>query len=126
MDALIRFALGCLAGERAGPDGLDELRRAWQAFSSSEEFRALDRTITALVEGLLRRAESGLVEPLEALASEHVDWREVLGAPDAEELGAAWLRVSRTAEFRGLVASGAAIVGDVLARSAASGAGRGR
>jgi hypothetical protein len=53
MGALIGFVFGYLVGAKAGPEGLEELRKAWEVVSKSEEFQALGATAKGFLLNLL-------------------------------------------------------------------------
>src|SRR5262245_37952605 len=62
MGALIGFAFGYVVGAKAGPEGLEELRRAWQSISQSEEFKALIATATAYVQNAFSQGGGAVAE----------------------------------------------------------------
>lgn len=120
MGALIGFILGYSLGVKAGPEGYEKLRRAWQDISSSEEFKGLVATGTAMVENLLSQARTNIAGEIEAMTAQDGGMQKALQAVAGNgELMDAWNRISNSDQFRSLLSNGIAIVGGALEQGAA-------
>jgi hypothetical protein len=124
MGALIGFVFGYLVGAKAGPEGLEELRKAWEVVSKSEEFQALGATAKGFLLNLLTQGGTGLSSQLQLLTTGNGDLLKMIGAADGGGLEDAWARISESQEFKALLASGTAMLGNVLAQGAAVMSGR--
>jgi hypothetical protein len=124
MGALIGFVFGYVVGAKAGPDGLEELRKAWEVVSKSEEFQGLVATAKGLLLNLVTQGGAGLSSPLQSLTSGNGDLRKMIGAADGGGLEDAWARISQSQEFKALLASGTAMLGNLLAQGTAVVSGR--
>lgn len=65
MAAVISFFAGYLLGARAGRQGLEELRSAWQTVSTSAEVRQLVGGVVAAGRDLVGEARGRLAERLQ-------------------------------------------------------------
>jgi hypothetical protein len=122
MGALIGFIFGYVVGAKAGPEGLEELRKAWDVVSRSDEFQGLVGAATAYVQNLMAQGGAGLAGQMQAMASGNGDLLKMIGAGDGVGFGAAWSRISESQEFQALLASGSAMVGNLLAQGSAAAA----
>ena len=124
MGALIGFVFGYVVGAKAGPEGLEELRKAWEVVSKSEEFQGLVATAKGLLLNLVTRGGAGLSSQLQSLTSGNGDLLKMIGAADGGGLEDAWARISQSQEFKALLASGTAMLGNVMAQGTAVVSGR--
>ena len=62
MRVLVGFALGYALGAKMTSGGYEELRRAWQEISESEEFRGAVASARAFVEDAVRQGSGRLRE----------------------------------------------------------------
>jgi len=69
MGVLIGFLFGYVAGAKAGPEGYERLREAWQSIAESEEFQGLVATATAFVQHALAQGGAAVTEQLAAAGS---------------------------------------------------------
>ena len=91
MRVLVGFALGYALGAKMTSGGYEELRRAWQEISESEEFRGAVASARAFVEDALRQGSGRLRE----LAADGGDLSGRLrGLVDAGDVRAIWSRIS--------------------------------
>ena len=120
MGALIGFMFGYVVGAKAGPEGLEELRKAWDVVSRSDEFQGLLAAATAYVQNLLAQGGTSLAGQMQSMASGNGELAKMIAAIDGAGVGAAWTRISETQEFRALLASGTAMIGNLLAQSPAA------
>jgi len=100
MGGLIGFILGYYAGAKDGPERLEELRRALEEITASEDFQALRGS-------LMMMAQQWLGQMREGLSAEK--------GPDAMTPGNAWKAISESEEFRSLISSGAVLLQGVMA-----------
>jgi hypothetical protein len=124
MGALIGFIFGYVVGTKAGPEGLEELRKAWDVVSKSDEFQALLAAATGFAQNLVAQGGASLAGQMQSMASGNGDLLKMIGAADSAGLGAAWSRISESQEFQALVAGGTAMIGNLLAQGTAAAAGR--
>ena len=82
MGALLGFMLGYVLGAKAGPEGYDELRKAWETIVNSEEFKGLLGVGTTFVQGMLQQSQQSVGDTLSRLFS------------DKGQLGDAWKKFS--------------------------------
>jgi hypothetical protein len=54
MGTLVGFIFGYVVGAKAGPEGYQKLRDAWQEILASDEWQGLVSTATAFVQNALR------------------------------------------------------------------------
>jgi len=123
MGTLIGFVFGYVVGAKAGPEGLEELRRAWQTIVQSEEVKGLAATVTTFVQGALAQGGGAVAEQLGRLSAGNGDvvgetLRRMSGGGD---LLAALSRLTESPELRELVSAGTALVGGVLAQATVRG-----
>jgi hypothetical protein len=120
MGALAGFILGYALGMKAGPQGYEELRKAWQEISSTEEFKGLVAAGTAFLENLLAQGRGTVATQLGAIAAPDGElrqaWQKLSG--DGEIIDA-WQTISSSGEFRALVSSGLSLINGVLDRRTA-------
>jgi len=99
MGGLVGFILGYYVGAKDGPERLEELRQALDSILASPDFQALRGSAALMVQQALTQLQTNV------------------GAnkrPDAITAGAAWKLIAESEEFRGLLASGAAMLQGVL------------
>ncbi len=122
MGALIGFMFGYVVGTKAGPEGLEELRKAWNVVSRSDEFQGLLAAATAYVQNLLAHGGATLAGQMQSMGSGNGELAKMIAAVDGAGVGAAWTRISETQEFQALLASGPAMIGNLLAQSSGAAA----
>ncbi len=108
MGTLLGFALGFYLGARSGPNGIDELVKAWQTIAESEDFKALSATAQATVQNLVEQGGARVANLIAGLLGGE---RE----PHPAEEPAA-----RNGDLQGLVSTGAALVMQLLERGIAA------
>ena len=123
MGTLLGFALGFYLGTKAGPDGIDELVKGWQAIMESEDFQALSATAKATLEGLIQQGGAGIGNLLAAFMAGGGE-----SGTDSQEETAHRSRsrdgnrsaASQSSEFNDLIGTGAALVMKLLERGLSS------
>ena len=119
MGALIGFILGYSLGVKAGPEGYEQLRKAWQEVSNSEEFKGLLSTGTAFLENMLTQSRTTIAGQLEELSAKDGGLQQAFQKISSNgDLLDAWNRISSSDQFKSLVSNGIAIVGGVLEQGA--------
>lgn len=114
MGALIGFIIGYALGTKAGPERVEELKRAFADISKSPEFRGLLDTGRTLVQSAVKEGGQALAEQLRALAQGRGELGEAWQRLSAnDQLAQAWAQISSSEELR-LVSSGSALLGSVL------------
>jgi len=99
MGGLVGFLLGYYVGAKDGPERLEQLLQSAQDIANSTEFQQLRATLMALAQQSLGKLQQNVVpQP----------------GSDAMTAGAAWKVISESAEFRGLLATGASLLQGVL------------
>ena len=121
MGALMGFIVGYLAGVKAGPEGLDELKRAWQTIQQSEEFKALLAAALGVAQNAMSKGGSAVVEQVSAIATSPSEIAETLGVPGGVDLMETVGRLSQNAELQQLLSTGMALLGGALLQGGAAG-----
>ena len=100
MGGLVGFLLGYYVGAKDGPERLAQLLQSAQGIANSSEFQALRASLTALAQQTLGQLQ-----------------QNVTPQPGSEAMSAgdAWKVISESAEFRGLLATGASLLQGVMA-----------
>jgi hypothetical protein len=115
MGALMGFILGYSLGVKAGPEGYEQLRKAWQEISSSEEFKGLVATGTAFLENMLAQGRANIAGQIAELSAKDGGLQQAFQKISSHgELLDAWNRISSSDQFRSLLSNGIAVVGGVL------------
>ena len=97
MGGLVGFLLGYYVGAKDGPERLSQLLQSAQDIANSSEFQGLRASLMALVQQTLGQLQ-----------------QNVTPNPDGISTGEAWKVISESAEFRGLLATGASLLQGVL------------
>jgi hypothetical protein len=115
MGTLVGFVFGYVVGAKAGPEGYQKLRDAWEEILASDEWKGLVSTATAFVQNALARGGTALTEQMEATASGNGElgqaWRRITGDGDLME---AWTAISESGALQHLLSSGMELLGGVL------------
>jgi hypothetical protein len=106
MGTLLGFALGFYLGAKAGPNGIDDLVKAWQTIQESEDFKALSATAQATVQSLIEQGGAGVANLIAGLMTAR-------GEPESSRAEEA---AGRNGDLQGLVSTGAALVMQLLER----------
>jgi hypothetical protein len=126
MGTLLGFALGFYLGAKAGPDGIDELTKAWQTISESEDFQALSASAKATVESLMQQGGASVGKLVATLMGAGVefgsDHHETAGKNG--NLQGLWGAVTQSAEGQSLVSAGAALLTQLLEQGLSGARGR--
>lgn len=121
MGALLGFMLGYVLGAKAGPEGYDELRKAWETIVNSEEFKGLLGVGTTFVQGMLQQSQQSVGDTLNRLTSDKGElgdaWKKFSGNG---QLMDAWKVLSQSPEIQSLAATAVSLVGGVIARGQAA------
>jgi hypothetical protein len=127
MGALAGFIVGYIAGVNAGPQGIEELRKAWQTVAASEEFQGLVESATAFLKNFLAQGSGQVVEHISTLTSGRSELFKIFEDGSRKGISEALHKISETPEVQAFFASGAAFLGNVLNRAttAAERAGQG-
>jgi hypothetical protein len=97
MGGLVGFLLGYFVGAKDGPERLEQLLQSAQDILKSSEFRGLQTSLVALAQQTLGQLKQNAGPGLDAMSA-----------------GDAWKVISESAEFRGLLATGASLIQGVL------------
>ena len=113
MGTLLGFAIGYYLGSSTGPNGLDDMLKAWQTIKESEDYQALATTLSATLESVMHRggeAAGKWIAGVSSLGDEF--WRRADQGDHRREwqLEGLWEKISQSAEIQGLVSTGAAMV----------------
>lgn len=119
MGTLAGFVVGFLVGARSGPESVQQIVKAWEAISSSEEFLGMRAMALGYLQSLLAQGGGELGDQLRSLLAGQIDLAKANGHGD-HGLIAAWSKISASEEFRALLASGTAMLGGMLAQGAAA------
>ena len=117
MGALAGFIVGYIAGVNAGPQGLEDLKKAWQVVSESAEFQGLVETATGFLQNMLAQGGTSVAEQIRSLTSGQSDLLKMLDGGANGNVGAAFGKIWESPESQALFASGAAILGNMLSRA---------
>ena len=131
MGALLGFALGFYLGTKGGPDGIDELAKAWQTISESEDFRALSATARSTLEGLVQQGGASVGKLLSALTGAGAERDAGSGQREPHQeahrdgnLEGLWLGAAQAADGQTLLSAGAALVMQLLEQGLSASRGR--
>ena len=117
MGVLIGFLFGYVVGAKAGPEGYERMREAWQTITESDEFRGLVATATAFVQNALAQGGAAVSEQLEAAASGDGPfgdtWRKLTGDGDLAKMVDA---LTESGAVQELLSGGVALLGGMLER----------
>src|SRR5271156_3524569 len=113
MGTLLGFAIGYYLGSKTGPNGIDDLLKAWQTIKESEDYQALAATLSATLESAMHRGGEAAGKWIAGISS----LGDELGAEQIKETVSAngdlhglWEKISQSAEVAGLVSTGTAMV----------------
>ncbi|HEV3113651.1 MAG TPA: hypothetical protein VGY99_24460 [Candidatus Binataceae bacterium] len=127
MGTLLGFALGFYLGTKAGPNGIDDLTKAWQTISESEEFQALSATARATLESLMEQGAAGVAQFVTGLmGAEEEPGSEHPEKPAARNgnLQGLWAAVSQTFQAESAASTGAALVMQLFEQGMSAARGR--
>ena len=99
MGGLVGFLLGYYLGAKDGPERLSQVLQSAQDIANSSEFQALRASLVTLAQQTPEQLQQNI-------APQH--------GSGAMSTGDAWKVISESAEFRGLVATGASLLQGVL------------
>jgi hypothetical protein len=117
MGALAGFIVGYIAGVNSGPQGLEEMRKAWQVVSASEEFQGLLAAATGFVQNLIAQGGSSMAEQIQTLTSGNSELLKMMDGGADGGIRSALGKISETPEYQAIFASGAALLGKMLSRA---------
>ncbi len=120
MGTLAGFVVGFLLGTKAGPDGLEELRKAWEVVSKSEEFQSISGMALGYLQNAFAQNGTELVNQLQSLLAGGEALSQAVGNNGDDDLIKTWQKISASQEFQMLLASGTAMLGGVLAQGTAA------
>lgn len=116
MGVLIGFLFGYVVGAKAGPEGYERVREAWQSITESDEFQGLVATATAFVQNALAQGEA-VTEHLKAAGAGDgpLDdtWRKLAGDGDLAKMVGA---LTASSAVQDLLSGGVALLGGMLER----------
>lgn len=119
MGPLAGFIVGYLLGAKAGPESVEQLRKAWESISASEEFQGMSAMALGYLQNILSQGGGELASQIQSLVAGNGDVLKALGDSD-ESLMAVWSKLSTSQEFQMLLASGTAMLGGMLAQGTAA------
>ena len=123
MGALMGFIVGYLAGVKAGPEGLEELKEAWLTIQKSEEFQGLVAAALGVAQSAVSQGGSALVEQISAIsatAANPNESAEAIGLPGGIDLMETVGTLSRNGELQQLLNSGLMLLGTLLEQGRAA------
>jgi hypothetical protein len=126
MNALLGFVFGYVVGAKAGPESIDELRRAWEAIRSSEEFQGLLAAGSAYLRQMIEQGGGSIFETLQKLGPLGAEQALAQLAGLAQSSGngkSALSKLAETPEIQAVLARGMTFVDAMLAAQAASASG---
>jgi hypothetical protein len=115
MGALAGFIVGYIAGVNAGPQGFDELRKAWQVIAQSDEFQGFVDAATAFLQTFVAQGSGRVVEHV--ATNGRSELFEMFENGSRNGLGEFMSRISENPEYQAFFTSGAAFLGSVLSRA---------
>jgi hypothetical protein len=122
MGTLLGLALGFYLGARVGPNGVDELLKAWTTITESEDFKSLSATAMATLENLTQQGGEVAAKILAGLIGDMTTRRDKTQAAAHDNIAdGLWTAISHLPEVQGLVSSGAALVIQLLQQGLAEG-----
>jgi hypothetical protein len=131
MGTLLGFALGFYLGTKAGPDGIDELAKAWQTINESEDFLALSSTARSTLESLIQQGGASVGNLLAALTGAGAELDGEFEQRDRDERAGKdrnprglWFGAAQAEEGQNLLSAGAALVMQLLERGLSASRGR--
>jgi len=121
MGALLGFVLGYVLGAKAGPEGYDELLKAWETIVNSEEFKGLLGVGTTFVQVMLQQSQQSVGDTLGRLTSDKGEFGDAWKKLSSNgQLLDAWKIISQSPEVQSLLATGVSLVGGAIARGQAA------
>lgn len=127
MGTLLGFALGFYLGTKAGPNGIDDLTKAWQTIRESEEFQALSATARSTLESLMEQGAAGVAQFVTGLmgAEEHLDSEHPEEAAARNgNLQGLWAAASQAFQAQSLASTGAALLMQLFEQGMSAARGR--
>ena len=110
MGTLLGFALGFYLGTKAGPNGIDDITKAWQTIRDSEEFQGLSATAKSTLESLMEQGATGIAQFVTGLMGaqeESASERPEETAARNGNLQGLWSAVSQAFQAQSLASTGA-------------------
>ena len=128
MNVLIGFVFGYVLGAKAGPESIEQIRRAWMEIQESAEFQGLLAAGSSFLEQALKGGGSALGDAIANLVNlgvgKVVEQLSSL-AKGTGDGNAVWASVAQSPEFQMLLARGLSLVDGVLAQATAASGGQG-
>ncbi len=117
MGGLIGFVVGYVLGARAGQEGLDELKEAWQSVIESEEFRGMVSIGKMMAQNALAQAGGSLAQNLKDLGDGKGPLGDALRSLSGnEDVVRVLSRLGESDEMRRLMANGSQLLGGAIAQ----------
>ncbi len=121
MGTLLGFALGYYLGTKAGPNGIDDLLKAWRTIQESEDYQALAATVSATIASVMEQGQGAVANLISGLTSAGGGFgaSQIIGLASANgNLNGVWETITKSAEVQGLMSTGAAMVMQWMERGA--------
>jgi hypothetical protein len=123
MGTLLGFALGYFLGTKAGPNGIDDLLKAWRSIRESEDYQALSATVSASLASVMEQGQETVANLISGLMSRRSGFgvSQLIGLAGANgNLNGVWETISKSADVQGLMSTGAAMVMQWMERGASA------
>ncbi len=121
MGTLLGFALGYYLGTKAGPNGIDDLLKAWRTIQESEDYQALAAMLSATLASAMEQGQEKLASLVSSLVSAGGGFgaSQLIGLAGTNgNLNGVWETITKSAEVQGLMSTGAAMVMQWMERGA--------
>lgn len=121
MGTLLGFALGYYLGTKAGPNGIDDLLKAWRTIQESEDYQALAATVSATLASAMEQGQERVANLISGLMSAGGGFgasKLMASAGTNGNLNSVWETITKSAEVQGLMSTGAAMVMQWMERGA--------
>jgi hypothetical protein len=113
MGTLLGFALGYFLGTKAGPNGIDDLLKAWRSIQESEDYQALSATVSASLASVMEQGQETVANLISGLMSRRGGFgvSQLIGLAGANgNLNGIWETIVKSADVQGLMSTGAAML----------------
>lgn len=113
MGSLLGFALGYYLGTKAGPNGIDDLLKAWRTIQESEDYQALAATLSATLASAMEQGQERVANLISGLMSAGGGFgtSQLIKLAGANgNLNGVWETITKSAQVQGFMSTGAAMV----------------
>jgi NhaP-type Na+/H+ or K+/H+ antiporter len=121
MGTLLGFALGYYLGTKAGPNGIEDLLKAWRTIQESEDYQALAATVSATLASAMEQGQGAVANLISGLTSAGggIGASQLIKLAGTNgNLNGVWETITKSAEVQGFMSTGAAMVMQWMERGA--------